>query len=198
MYRLKLSLVGEVGKLQTIVNWQAPQASYPGSGQIVINNADTFTFRDTRLQIAGGTIQAAGQLKGEVFRASVIANKVRLGQITSVPPALQAPLSGRFNVLGSTKSLTPETLVASGVGQLAIGGGTVTATNIALNKGNWQAVVRPQDVQLSSLVEVPAQLRQGRLTGVFNASGTTASFAPSAISATGIGRLNIGGGGYLS
>ncbi len=185
---------GEVGNLQTIINWQAPQATYPGSGQIVVNNADTFTFRDTRLSVGGGIVQGAGQLKGDVFRASVIASKVNLGQITAVPPALQAPLSGRFNVLGSTKSLKPETLVATGIGQLAIGGGTVTASNVQLNKGNWQAVIRPQNVQLSSLVEVPPQLRQGKLTGVFNASGTTASFQPNAIAAQGRGLLNIGGG----
>lgn len=190
----KTFVSGGIGNLQTIVNWQAPQASYPGSGQIVINNADTFTFRDTKLLVAGGIVQAAGQLKGEVFRASIVANRVRLGQLTSVPPALQAPLSGRFNVLGSTKSLKPETILAEGVGQLAVGGGTVTATNIKLNKGNWQALVKPQNVQLGSLVEVPTQLRQGRLTGVFQASGTTASFAPNAIAATGSGRLNIGGG----
>ncbi len=185
---------GALNNLQTIVNWQAPQASYPGSGQIVINNADTFTFRDTKLSVAGGTVQAAGQLKGDVFRASVVANRVRLGQITSVPPALQAPLSGRFNVSGSTKSFQPETLVATGIGQLAVGGGTVTATNIQLNKGNWQAVVRPQNVQLGSLVEVPPQLRNGKLTGVFQAAGTTASFQPNAIAAVGNGQLNIAEG----
>ena len=185
---------GAIGNLQTIVNWQAPQASYPGSGQIVINNADTFTFRDTKLLVAGGIVQAAGQLKGEVFRASIIANRVRLGQLTSVPPALQAPLSGRFNVLGSTKSFKPETLLAEGVGQLAVGGGTVTATNIKLNKGNWQALVKPQNVQLGSLVEVPTQLRQGRLTGEFQAFGTTASFAPNAIFATGRGGLKVAEG----
>ncbi len=185
---------GQVGNLQTIVNWQAPQASYPGSGQIVINNADTFTFRDTRLRVGGGTVQAAGRLEGEVFKASVVADKVNLGQLTTVPPALQAPLSGRFNILGSIKSFTPETLTATGVGQLAIGGGTVTATNIALNKGNWQAVVRPQNVELGSLVPVPPQFQKGRLTGVFQAAGTTASFAPNAIAAVGNGRLNIAQG----
>jgi translocation and assembly module TamB len=190
----KTFVSGAIGNLQTVVNWQAPQASYPGSGQIVINNADTFTFRNTKLLVAGGIVQAAGQLKGEVFRASIIANRVRLGQLTSVPPALQAPLSGRFNVLGSTKSFKPETLLAEGVGQLAVGGGTVTATNIKLNKGNWQAVVKPQDVRLGSLVAVPPQLQQGRLTGIFNASGTTASFAPNAIAATGIGRLKVADG----
>ncbi len=185
---------GAIGNLQTIVNWQAPQATYPGSGQIVINNADTFTFRDTRLLVGGGTVQAAGQLEGEVFRASVIANRVRLGQLTTVPPALQAPLSGRFNVLGSTKSFKPETLTATGIGRLDIGGGTVTATNIQLNQGNWQAVVRPQQVQLGSLVQVPPQLRQGKLTGAFNVAGTTASFQPNAVNATGRGLLAIGGG----
>ncbi|MBW4665617.1 MAG: translocation/assembly module TamB domain-containing protein [Chroococcus sp. CMT-3BRIN-NPC107] len=185
---------GAIGNLQTVVNWQAPQATYPGSGQIVINNADTFTFRNTTLAVGGGTVQAAGRLEGDVFRASVIANKVKLGQLTTVPPALQAPLSGRFNVLGSIKSLTPETLTATGIGQLGIGGGTVTATNIQLNKGNWQAVVRPQNVQLGSLLEVPPQFRNGRLTAIFNASGTTASFQPNAIAATGIGRLNIAEG----
>ncbi len=190
----KTLVSGDLGNLQTIVNWQAPQASYPGSGQIVINNADTFTFRNTKLLVGSGTVQAVGRLENGVLRASVIADKVNVGQITSVPPALQAPLSGRFNVLGSISSLSPETITATGIGQLATGGGTVTASNIALNKGNWQAVVRPQNVQLSSLLQVPPQFRNGRLTGVFNASGTTASFQPNAVMATGSGSLNIAEG----
>lgn len=190
----KTLVSGDFGNLQTIVNWQAPQASYPGSGQIVINNADTFTFRNTKLLVGGGTVQAAGRLENGVLRASVIADKVNVGQITSVPPALQAPLSGRFNVLGSINSLSPETITATGIGQLAIGGGTVTASNIQLNKGNWQAVVKPQNVQLSSLLQVPPQFRNAKLTGVFNASGTTASFQPNAIALAGMGRLNIAQG----
>lgn len=189
----KTQVGGALDNLQTIVNWEAPQASYPASGQIVIEDTKTFTFRDTKLQVGGGTVRAIGQLTGDRFRASVLAANVNLGQVLDVPPALKSPLSGRFNIVGSTSNLTPETITAVGEGRLNVGGGTVTATNIQLSQGRWQTQLQAQNVPIGQLAQVPPQL-QGRLTGSFRVAGITQSFQPETINAIGQGRLNIADG----
>lgn len=54
------AISGTPTKPETIVNWQAPQATYPGTGQIRIINQNTIIFRNTVLNVAGGTIRGLG------------------------------------------------------------------------------------------------------------------------------------------
>lgn len=183
------AISGTPTKPETIVNWQAPQATYPGTGQIRIVDQNTIIFRNTVLKVAGGTIQGAGQLINNRWLAAVQANNVQLGRLAQVPPALQAPLSGRFNLSGT---IQPEAIQATGSGQVQVAGGTVTASNIQLAGGRWQAQLQATGVQLGRLAQVPPAL-QGALTGMFNLSGTTA-FQPETIVGTGQGRLNVAGG----
>ena len=190
----KTQVSGTPLKPQTVVNWQAPQATYPGIGQIIIANQNNLSFRNTVFSVAGGTVRAAGQVVDGRWQARAQANRVQLGRLAQVPPALQAPVSGTINLSGSTASFQPETIRATGSGRVTgIAGGTVTASNIQLAEGRWQAQLQAAGVQLGRLAQVPPQL-QGSLTGRFNLSGTTASFQPETIRGTGQGRLNVAGG----
>ncbi|BAZ09010.1 hypothetical protein NIES4071_08160 [Calothrix sp. NIES-4071] len=73
-----------------------------------------------------------------------------------------------------------------------IAGGTVAATG-KLAQGNWQTTVNAQQIPLSRFAQVPQQF-QGLVNSKFNLSGTTASFQPSAIQATGTANLNLAEG----
>ncbi|NJL10744.1 MAG: DUF748 domain-containing protein [Calothrix sp. SM1_7_51] len=53
-------ITGPVGDVQTIVNFQAPQATYPATGQINIAANRTVTFRNIALNVAGGKVLANG------------------------------------------------------------------------------------------------------------------------------------------
>jgi translocation and assembly module TamB len=189
----KTQISGTPAKPETIVNWQATQATYPGTGQIRIVDKNTIIFRNTVFNVAGGTVRAAGQLVNNRWQALVQANNVQLGRLTQVSPALQAPLSGTFKLSGTTASFQPEAIRATGTGQIQVAGGTVTASNIQLAAGRWQAQLRATSVQLGRLAQVPPAL-QGALTGRFNLSGTTASFQPETLRGSGQGRLNVAGG----
>ncbi|MUL35370.1 translocation/assembly module TamB domain-containing protein [Gloeocapsopsis dulcis] len=190
----RANVVGSPTQPQTIVNWQAANATYPARGQILIANAQNLLFRNTTVDFAGGTLRAAGQLTNNQWQATVQAANVRLGRVTEVPPALQAPISGTFNVAGSTASFQPDQIQATGSGRLNVAGGTVTASNIQLAQGRWRAQVQASGVQLGNLVpQVPPQF-QGALTGSFNLAGTTTAFQPETIVGTGSGRLDVAGG----
>ncbi len=189
----KSQVSGTAANPQTVVNWQAPQATYPGSGQIIINDPTNLLFRDTVLRVAGGTVRATGELEDNRWQASIRAAGIQLGRLAEVPPTLQTPVAGTFNFSGTLPAAEGGTIQATGSGRVTgIAGGTVTASNIQVAGERWQAQLQASGVQLQRLTEVPPQL-QGSLTGTLNLAGTTA-FQPETLRGNGQGRLNVAGG----
>ena len=192
--RAKTQVSGTLTNLQTIVNWQAPQATYPARGKVIIAGTDTFLLRDTVVNVAGGTVRASGQLANGRWQASGRAAGVQVGRLAQVPPALQAPLSGTFKLSGTTESLQPETIRATGSVAVNIAGGTVTAPNIQLAGGRWQGSGTASGIQLGRILpQLPPQL-QGRLNGRFNLSGGMAAITPESIRGNGSGSLQVADG----
>jgi len=146
------------------------------------------------LTVAGGTVNATDvQLADGRFTAQVRATGLQLNRLAQVPPQLNEPVSGIFNLSGSLASFSPSTIRGSGSGRLNVGGGTVTANNIQLADGRFTAQVRTTGVQIAGLAPVPPQLG-GPLSGTFNVSGSLDNFSPSTIRGSGSGRLGVAGG----
>ena len=146
------------------------------------------------LTVAGGTVNATDvQLADGRFTAQVRATGLQLNRLAQVPPQLNEPVSGIFNLSGSLASFSPSTIRGSGSGRLNVGGGTVTANNIQLADGRFTAQVRTTGVQIAGLAPVPPQLG-GPLSGTFNLSGSLDNFSPSTIRGSGSGRLSVAGG----
>jgi len=146
------------------------------------------------LTVAGGTVNATDvQLADGRFTAQVRATGLQLNRLAQVPPQLNEPVSGIFNLSGSLASFSPSTIRGSGSGRLNVGGGTVTANNIQLADGRFTAQVRTTGVQIAGLAPVPPQLG-GPLSGTFNLSGSLDNFSPSTIRGSGSGRLGVAGG----
>lgn len=152
---------------------------------------------DARLQIAGGTVAVSKILLGDQsFGAELVANGIRPGRLLkqAPPPALTGPASGTFQIAGDTNALSLNTLRGAGKASLVVGGGTVTASNIQLANGRYQAQVQANDVGVQQLAaQLPPQV-QGRLNGQFNVAGSVESVQPQTIQATGQARLNVAGG----
>jgi translocation and assembly module TamB len=190
----KTQVSGTLTNLQTIVNWQAPQAIYPARGKVIIAGTNNFLFRDTVVNVAGGTVRAVGQLANGRWQASGRAVGVQLRRLAQVPPALQTPLSGTFKLSGTTESFNPETIRANGSGRVNIAGGTVTASNIQLAEGRWQGSGTATGIQLGRILpQLPSQL-QGRLNGRFNLSGSLAAITPETVQGNGSGSLQVADG----
>ncbi len=263
-----VQLGGAANNVQTVVRWQAPEATYPGTGETLIAADTALIFRNVALNVAGGMVRGAGsfaqgrwqavtqasgvgltpfvdesqlqnisltgaelnggfilegsaapfqiasirtegagvnigggtvaisrvQFQEQNFSAQLVANNVRLGRIlTESPPALDNPLTGTFQIAGNTENFALNTIRGTGEGRLNIAGGTVTATNIQLADGVYQAQVRANNVAIEQLATVPEQFK-GALNGQFKVAGAVESFSPSAIQASGQGRLNVPGG----
>ncbi|MEH2259557.1 translocation/assembly module TamB domain-containing protein [Nostoc sp.] len=261
-------LTGAPTNVQTVVQFQAPNGTYPGTGEVAIAPNRTVSFRNVALNISGGTVLATGsyanqrwqavavasgvklepfvdksqlqnvslaeaqfngrlllsgstapfkiatirsdgagvqigggtvavsniQLQDQSFSAQLVANNVRLGQILKQsPPALNNPLGGTFQIAGNRDNFSLKTFRGSGEGRLTIGDGTVTASNIQVANGVYQAQVQAKNVPVRQLAAVPPQFR-GKLTGQVNVSGSIDSFKPQTIQASGQARVNVAGG----
>ncbi|MBD2005227.1 MULTISPECIES: translocation/assembly module TamB domain-containing protein [Cyanophyceae] len=191
----KSQVFGTPGNLQTVVQFQAPQATYPGSGEVIVTENTTF-FRNTTLNVGGGIVKAKGQLNNGRWQASGIANDVQLARLSEVPPQLQsAQIDGTFNLSGNFGSSATNTIDGTAQGRVNIAGGTVTASNVKVNNGRWQASGQASGVQLAKLFpQLPPQF-QGQLNnGSFNLAGNLENVSAETIRGTASGRLNLGAG----
>jgi translocation and assembly module TamB len=259
---------GAADNVQTFVKWQAPQATYPTTGETIVNSDRTVNFRNVAVNVAGNIIRGYGsynprkwqavanvdgveitpflnpeqrenfslenakfdgqvtvsgtsdkfqitnissqnaginlgggrvnlarlQLEDNNFVADLVANNIRLSRILKQSPAiLNNPITGKFTIAGNTENFDLQTLGGVGEGSLQVGKGKITATNIKLGQGNYQALVTVDNVSVQRLADVPNQF-QGRLVGQFNVAGSVESFSPENILAAGKAKLNIAGG----
>ncbi len=147
-----------------------------------------------QINVAGGTITASNiQVGNGVYQAQVQATNVPVRQLAAVPPQFRGKLTGQVNVAGSVESFQPQTIQANGQAQINVASGTITASNIQVGNGVYQAQVQATNVPLQQLAAVPPQFR-GTLTGQANVAGSVESFQPQTIQANGQGRLDVAGG----
>ena len=184
------NISGTLNNLQTVARVQAPKATYPTSGRVVVTKqGQNIVFPDAVLNVAGGTIRAAGKVVQQRWQASVNAQQLQLSRFAQIPPQFQGVLSNAaLNLSGSTASFQPSTIQATGQARLNVAGGAVNLSNINLDAGRWQGVVNASQIQLNRF---SPQLR-GRLNSNIQLAGTTQSFQLADIRAGGQIRLSLG------
>ncbi|MBD2341325.1 translocation/assembly module TamB domain-containing protein [Calothrix sp. FACHB-156] len=261
-------LYGIPGDINTVVQWQAPQATYPATGTATVAPDRTVAFSNVVLNVAGGKVLGSGtyanqrwqavanangvqlepfvdktklqnvsltgaefngrlrlsgttapftiatirpegagvqigggtvgisqlQLQDQNFAAELVANNVRLGRVLkNIHPTLAGPLAGTFQIAGSRDNFSLKTLRGTGEGNLLVADGRVTAKNIQLNNGVYQAQLRASNLSVPELAPTFKQFG-GRLTGDFLVAGTVDSFKPEAIQATGEAKVKVADG----
>ncbi|NWF58293.1 MAG: translocation/assembly module TamB domain-containing protein [Fischerella sp.] len=180
---------GVPNNLQTVVQLQAPAATYPAQLQAAIDtNQGIVRLQDAVAKVAGGTVTARGQLIQKRWQGVVAANGIQLSRFPQVPPQYRGVVNGEFNVSGTTDSFQLADIQATGQANLRVADGTVNLRNIRLDEGRWQTLANISQVQLNTLSE---QLR-GRLNGEVRIAGTTESFQLVNIQAAGQVRLSQG------
>jgi translocation and assembly module TamB len=114
--------LGDVGAIQTLAQWQAPQATYPGRGQVAIAG-DTIRFQDTVLLVAGGIVRGEGLISQGQWQATVDGSGVELSQFS---PELRGLFSGQFQLAGTLEDLSPAGIQAEGEVTLSEGLAIIT------------------------------------------------------------------------
>ncbi|MBD2295239.1 translocation/assembly module TamB domain-containing protein [Anabaena sphaerica FACHB-251] len=168
-------LIAQDVRLGKILKQSPPILNNPIAGKFTIaGNTENFSLNtfgaigEGRLEVGNGTITAKNiQVSNGRYKAQIQAKNVPVQRLADVPPQLQGVLAGQFNVAGSVESFKPQTIQAVGQARLNIAGGTVTASNIQLADGRYQAVVNSSGVQLNRLNK---QL-QGQFAGQLQVTG---------------------------
>lgn len=181
----------------------SPQIPQSFSGRLtgkfnVAGALDSFTPESLIVSGQGNLTTAAGLIRGTdiefargFYRAKIATNNVELQQLSpQIPKSFPGKLTGKFDVAGSVKS--PEDLTLSGSALINAGGGNITASDIVVNNGKYQAQVDANNLDIQQLSPQIPKSFIGRLTGKFNVAGSINSFED--LTASGNALINAGGG----
>ncbi|HIK10112.1 MAG TPA: translocation/assembly module TamB domain-containing protein [Oscillatoriaceae cyanobacterium M33_DOE_052] len=168
----------------TTIQWQAPNALYPATGQLQITK-ETTTFNNTIIQIGGGRLRAEGQLIKNNWQAILRGEQIQLSplidpkltadnpQLTTFLDTNPAIISSRATLSGNLSSFAPADIIAEGEMKLAISNSIITATGNSRG-GKWQATASFNDGKTLSLnqfaadIPLPVGLSGGSVTVVGN------------------------------
>ncbi|MGF2036491.1 MAG: translocation/assembly module TamB domain-containing protein [Nostoc sp. CmiVER01] len=106
------NISGTLNNLQTVARVQAPKATYPTSGRVVVTKqGQSIVFPDAVVNVAGGTIRASGQLAQERWQGVVNASQIQLNRFS---PQLRGRLNSNIQLAGTTKSFQLADIRAGG------------------------------------------------------------------------------------
>lgn len=176
-------VIGRLDQVQTIAQFQAPEATYPGVGEVIVSGGN-LVLRNAVFQVAGGTVNAQGRTLGGRWQGTVQASNVQASQLS---PQVQGLINGNAQLAGSLSSASLENIEARGQARLTNGNSFVNANFNAI-AGRWQA-----DTQIAGIAlrQFSPQLR-GALSGNVRVAGLLNALRPDAVRADGQVRLSEG------
>ncbi len=192
-------LLGKDLRLGTILKQANPILNNPLAGNFMITgNRENFGLKtfsgigEALLSVGKGTIKAANiQVEEGRYQAKIQADNVSLTKLVGAQglrPEMQGIINGQLQVAGSVESFQPETIQGEGKGRLKLPSGTVTASEIQLNNGNYQALLTTSALQLNPF----NQQLKGQLAGKLQVSGILAAPRLADVAAVGQVRFSQG------
>ena len=133
------NISGTLSNLQTVARVQAPTATYPTSGRVVVTKqGQNIVFPDAVLNVAGGTIRASGQLAQERWQGVVNTSEIQLNRFS---PQLRGRLNSNIQLSGTTKSFQLADIRAAGEIRLPQGIALLQKPLTAQFKWNGQQII---------------------------------------------------------
>ncbi|MDZ8087339.1 MAG: translocation/assembly module TamB domain-containing protein [Nostoc sp. DedQUE12b] len=103
---------GTLSNLQTVARVQAPSATYPTTGRVVVTKqGENIVFPDAVVNVADGTITAQGQLAQQRWQGSVKTSRIQLSRFS---PQLRGRLNSNIQLAGTTQSFQLADIRAAG------------------------------------------------------------------------------------
>jgi translocation and assembly module TamB len=151
-----------------------------------------------RISFSDGIINASTlQFNNGQWNGNFAIDNLKVARLAPETPPNFKPglISGNFNLSGTTKSLTPENLRGNGSGTVSFTNGLIKASTLAFKNGKWQGDLAIDNLTVSRLSpDLPPSVKDGKLTGNFDLSGSIASFKPETLEGQGKGTLDVLGG----
>ncbi|MHC5773709.1 translocation/assembly module TamB domain-containing protein [Nostoc sp.] len=133
------NISGTLNNLQTVARVQAPKATYPTTGRVVVaKQGEKILFPDAVLNVAGGTISASGQLAQQRWQGVVKTSEIQLNRFS---PQLRGRLNSNIQLAGTTKSFQLADIRAAGQIRLPQGIAQLQKPLTAQFKWNGQQII---------------------------------------------------------
>jgi translocation and assembly module TamB len=189
----RTQVFGTPGNLQTLVQFEASQATYPAKGNLLITPGGNIFFPYAAFQVGQGKIETKGRLIEKNWQAAIQGTNVNGNQLASlfngkVPSVFQGLIAGNFLVSGNLSQ--PQSFTALGTGNIQYEQGSIAGTNVRVNPNRWQGNFVASNLPIPRLSpETPANLQPGKITGRFNLSGDLQGFKPESLQGNGVGTV---------
>ncbi|WP_373525597.1 translocation/assembly module TamB domain-containing protein [Nostoc sp.] len=113
------NISGTLSNLQTVARVQAPGATYPTTGRVVVTQqGESILFPDAVLNVAGGTIRAKGEVAQQRWQGVVNTSQIQLNRFS---PQLRGLLNSNIQLAGTTQSFQLADIRAAGQIRLSQG-----------------------------------------------------------------------------
>ncbi|MCC5660242.1 translocation/assembly module TamB domain-containing protein [Nostoc sp. XA010] len=133
------NISGTLNNLQTVARVQAPEATYPTTGRVVVaKQGERIIFPDAVLNVAGGTIRASGQLAQERWQGVVNTSQIELNRFS---PQLRGRLNSNLQLAGTTQSFQLADIRAGGQIRLSQGVALLAKPLTAQFQWNGQQII---------------------------------------------------------
>lgn len=133
------NISGTLNNLQTVARVQAPTATYPTTGRVVVaKQGEKIVFPEAVLNVAGGTITAQGQLAQERWQGVVKTSQIQLNRFS---PQLRGRLNSNIQLAGTTESFQLADIRAAGQIRLSQGVALLAKPLTAQFQWNGQQII---------------------------------------------------------
>ncbi len=155
-----------------------------------------------KLSLADGSVLARQlELKAGKWRGNFGIDRLKLGNLSDLVPAglVAAKLTGNFAAAGDLTKFNPDRLQVVGDGELNLADGKVRTQGLKLDRGNFSSILAIANFKLGSInTQLSPQLQAGKISGDFNVAGNIDRLIPTAIRASGNGKLAFINGGRIN
>ncbi|MGB3638112.1 MAG: translocation/assembly module TamB domain-containing protein [Rivularia sp. (in: cyanobacteria)] len=192
------NLSGTPETLRTLVKFNAPQATYPATGEVIVNPNRSLSFRNVALAVAGGTALATGSWNQQQWQAVANTKGIKIDRFVSREQLEKVNLgSANFNgkVIVSGSS-TPFKIgqIRTENADIKVAGGTVTVNSVKFDEQKFSAELVASGVQVGRLLKDASLPINGPLSGKFQVSGNTDNFDAKTLQIQGDASLAAAGG----
>ncbi|MBD2242117.1 translocation/assembly module TamB domain-containing protein [Nostoc sp. FACHB-888] len=133
------NISGTLSNLQAVARVQAPTATYPTTGRVVVDQqGENIVFPNAVFNVAGGTIRATGQLAQQRWEGTVNTSQIQLNRFS---PQLRGRLNSNIQLAGTTESFQLADIRAAGQIRLSQGVALLAKPLTAQFQWNGQQII---------------------------------------------------------
>ncbi|MCC5653001.1 translocation/assembly module TamB domain-containing protein [Nostoc sp. XA013] len=133
------NISGTLNNLQAVTRVQAPNATYPTTGRVVVDQqGENIVFPNAVFNVAGGTIRATGQLAQQRWEGTVNTSQIQLNRFS---PQLRGRLNSNIQLAGTTESFQLADIRAAGQIRLSQGVALLAQPLTAQFQWNGQQII---------------------------------------------------------